>query len=79
MKRKQRQRGGVAALSILGLACVAHAQLSSDAPGIKTDREMRSERQRIGSNLEDVARRMEDPQAGRAPRGGQGAGRIERP
>ncbi len=62
MNRKQRQRGGVAALSILGLACVAHAQLSSDAPGIKTGREMRSDRQRIGRNLEDVARRMEDPQ-----------------
>jgi len=62
MNRTQPQRVVAAALSILVLACAAHAQLSSDAPGIKNDREMRSDHQRLGSNLEEVAHRMADPQ-----------------
>jgi HEAT repeat protein len=62
MKRRQCQRGRVVALSIFVLGSVAHAQLSADAPGAKSDREMRSERQRVGSTVEEVARRIEDPQ-----------------
>ena len=61
MNRTQRQRGVVAALSILVLACAAHAQLSSDAPGIKSDREMRSDRERGGWTPEEAARRLDDP------------------
>jgi len=60
MNRTQRQRGVVAALSILVLACAAHAQLSSDAPGIKSDREMRSDRERGGWTPEEAARRLDD-------------------
>jgi len=63
MNRRQRQRGAMTTLSILMLACAAHAQLSADSPGIKSNREMRSDRERVGTNFEEMVRRLEDPQA----------------
>jgi HEAT repeat protein len=62
MNRRQWQSGRVVAVWILVFASVARAQLSSDAPGVKSDREMRSERQRVGNSVEELARRMDDPQ-----------------
>src|SRR5262245_28943166 len=61
MSRKEWRRGRVTALSIFLFAGAAQAQLSADAPGIKSDREMRSDRQKGGTNTEETARRLEDP------------------
>jgi hypothetical protein len=61
MNRRRWQLGRVVALSIVALGSVAHAQLSADAPGLKSDREMRSDRERGGWTTEEAARRLEDP------------------
>ncbi len=62
MSRKRWRRGRVAALSVVLFTGAAQAQLSADAPGIKSDREVRSEHQKTGSSMEETARRLEDPQ-----------------
>jgi hypothetical protein len=60
MNRRRWRCGRVVALSTFVLAYGAHAQLSADSPGIKSDREMRSDRERGGWTPEEAARRLED-------------------